>query len=134
METIEIKNGDNYALDIASTALAQIMLTDPNTVKCWGVSKRICLYVNDMPAVGLYVNGFIHKGWVFVALNEGTDTYEVFTVIKEANNPLFVVVDHKDDIYCDMLTSTIDGMIEKDPSWTDEEYNSNVDAWLTETA
>ena len=129
METIRIRKGDEYAKEIAETALYQI---NPRIFCSWGVSKRICVYVNDMPALGLLVNGFIHKGWVFIALNEGADTYEVFTV--KVENKSLNVVAHKDDIYFDMLTSTIDGIVEKDPSWTEEEYKTKVDAWLTKTA
>lgn len=124
MKTIKITTGNEYAKHIAMTALCQI---NPRIFCSWGVEKKICVYVNDMPALGLLVNGFIHQGWVFIALNEGADTYEVFTT-KNAE-----VINHIDDVYCDMLTDTIDGMIERDPSWTDDEYTAKVNAWL-ETA
>lgn len=135
METIKIKitKGDEYARTIATIALCQI---NPRTriFQSWGVEKRICIYVNDMPALGLLVNGFIHKGWVFVALNEGTDTYEVFTTMTNTKAQTIEVVKHIDDVYCDMLIETIDGMVEKDQSWTDEEYEEKIDKWLATTS
>lgn len=133
METIKITKGDEYAKQIATITLCQI---NPRTriFQSCGVEKRICVYVNDMPALGLLVNGFIHKGWVFVALNEGTDTYEVFTTKTNTKAKTIEVVKHIDDVYCDMLTETIDGMVEKDQSWTDEEYEEKIDEWLATTS
>ncbi len=130
METIRIRKGDEYAKHVAMISLCQI---NQRIATSWGISKIICVYVNEMPALGLLVNGFIHQGWVFVALNERTDTYELFTV-ENKDKMVIVVKKHIDDVYCDMLTDTIDGMIERDPSWSDEEYNSKVDKWLSETA
>ena len=131
MDTIKITAGNEYAKHIAMTALCQI---NPRIFCSWGVEKKICVYVDDMPALGLLVNGFIHQGLVFVALNEGTDTYEVFTCKTNSKEQTIEIVKHIDDVYCDVLTDTIDGMIERDPSWSDEEYNSKVDKWLSETA
>lgn len=131
METIKITKGDEYAKTIATNTFSQI---EQRIFYSWGVEKLICVYVNDMPALGLLVNGFIHKGWVFVALNEGTDTYEVFTTKTNTKSQTIEVVKHIDDVYCDMLTDTIDGMVEKDQSWTEEEYEEKIDKWLATTS
>ena len=131
METIKITNGDEYAKQIAEISVSQI---DKNILFSWGVEKMICVCVNDMPALGLLVNGFIHQGWVFVALNEGTDTYEIFTCKTNSKEQTIEIEKHIDDVYCDVLTDTIDGMIERGPSWSDDEYNKKVEKWLSETA
>lgn len=37
----------------------------------WGVSKRIAMIYENRATLALRVNGVLHKGWVYVSLDEG---------------------------------------------------------------
>lgn len=83
----------------------------------WGVSDRAGLYYLNMPTLSLTVNGALHKGKVYVSLNEGADLYEIRLLNKERE-----VVNCITDIYCDQLGRAIDGLVERPQGCTDEEY------------
>lgn len=124
MEKLNVTKGDSYSTEIASTINSQI---DFMTMCSWGVSARYSCYANDMPSLWLVVNGFVHKGDVFVALNEETDTYEVFILDTDMH-----VKEHRTDVYCDMLTNVLDELIERKPEWSDVEYHQMIEEWLAE--
>ena len=88
----------------------------------WGVSSRGFMVYNNMPTLVLRVSGLVHKGWVYVSLNEGTDTYEV---------RLFSVKGHKQkgemvECFCDNLGQILDSLIEKPLKLTDDEYKKKA--------
>ena len=104
--------------EIAKTINEQLFWSiDKWTYFSWGVSKKVFTFYNDMPSLMMRVSGAIHKGWVVISLNEGSDTYEVrlLNVRKEEKAKY-------EDIYCDQLGEFIDGLIEKSPSMTEDEY------------
>ena len=104
--------------EIAKTINEQLFWSiDKWTYFSWGVSKKMFTFWNEMPSLMLRVSGAIHKGWVVVSLNEGSDTYEVRLLnTKKEEKAKY------EDIYCDNLGSFIDGKIEKAPGVTDEQY------------
>ena len=64
--------------EIAKTINEQLFWSiDKWTYFSWGVSKKVFTFYNDMPSLMMRVSGAIHKGWVVISLNEGSDTYEV---------------------------------------------------------
>lgn len=83
----------------------------------WGVSKKVALIYKDMPTLAMKVSGALHKGWVYICLNEGADVYEVFLL-----NNRMREIKHLDEVYCDELGVTIDGLIERAPEISDKEY------------
>lgn len=104
--------------EVAKTINEQLFWSIDKVVYwCWGVSKKVFTFYNDMPSLMMKVSGAIHKGWVVVSLNEGSDTYEVRLLNDKKEEKA-----KYDDIYCDQLGSFIDGLIERSPSMTDEEY------------
>lgn len=87
----------------------------------WGIEKRTALLYENMATLGLKVNGFLHKGWVYISLNEGSDTYEI-RLLKGKK-----VIKLVEDVYCDNLGIILDSLIEKETSTSDEDYKTNVE-------
>jgi len=74
----------------------------------WGVSK---LFQYENKSLFLKVNGYKHSGWVLITL-AWDDTYTVRYLNNQYNE-----VDKETNVYCDVLQSTIDEKIEKQPSY-----------------
>lgn len=87
----------------------------------WGVSKKVASVYKDMPTLILKVNGLIHKGWVYISLNEGRDVYEV----RLMNNRL-EEVKLIEDVYCDNLGRVIDANVERPLEMSHEEYCERI--------
>ena len=43
----------------------------------WGVSKRIATIYENRATLALRVSGVLHKGWVYISLDEGRDCYVI---------------------------------------------------------
>lgn len=84
----------------------------------WGVSKMHYGFYNDMPTLMMRVSGVIHKGWVYISLDEGRDVY----VVTLLNVPRKKVKGQRDEVYCDEIGNVIDSMVERDPELSDELY------------
>ncbi|MFI8379597.1 hypothetical protein [Leeuwenhoekiella sp. NPDC079379] len=82
----------------------QLLKASGSIMWSWGVSKLIN-YQNE--GLLLKVNGHHHKGWVFITL-AWNDTYSIHYL-----NNRYKVKESQTDIYCDMLTRTIDDKIER---------------------
>ena len=103
---------------VAKTINEQLLWSiDMPTYFSWGVSKKVFTYWKDMPSLMLRVSGAIHKEWVVVSLNEGTDTYEVRLLnVKQEEKAVYT------DIYADEVGSFIDSKIERPVGVSDDEY------------
>lgn len=103
---------------VAKTINEQLLWSiDMSTYFSWGVSKKVFTYWKDMPSLMLRVSGAIHKGWVVVSLNEGSDTYEVRLLnVKQEEKAVYT------DIYADEVGSFIDSKIERPVGVSDDEY------------
>lgn len=111
-----------YVKQVATTAWRQLFwsVTMP-VVLSWGVSKKCCTTYNEMPTLMLKVSALVHKGWVYISLNEDKDVYEV-RLMNTKNECIKTV----DEVYCDQLGETIDQLIEKPSSMTEEEYSQKA--------
>ena len=89
-----------------------------DVVMSWGVYKRIATIYNDMATLALRVSGVLHKGWVYVSLDEGRDVYIVTLLSADKKK----VVSVHDEVYCEDLGGLIDSLVERKTEWTDEEY------------
>lgn len=89
-----------------------------DVVISWGVSKRMATVYNDMATLALRVSGVLHKGWVYVSLDEGRDVYIVTLLSADKKK----VVSVHDEVYCEDLGGLIDSLVERKTEWTDEEY------------
>lgn len=84
----------------------------------WGVSKRIATIYKNRATLALRVSGVLHKGWVYISLDEGRDCY-VITLLSSDKKK---VVSVRDEVYCEELGSVIDNLVERKEEWTDEQY------------
>lgn len=85
----------------------------------WGFHRPTAL-PND-EGLAFKVNGFKHKGWVFVRYNEGKDLFDV-----ELRNKSLNVVRDIEDVYFDQLVAVIDHAVEHTENYEEqvkEHYN-----------
>jgi DNA mismatch repair protein MutS len=84
----------------------------------WGVRQKAAIEYEGMATLALRVSGAVHKGWVFISLNEEKDCYEV----RLLNVARTKVKRTLEEVYCDNLGEVLDGLIERKAEWTDEQY------------
>ena len=87
----------------------------------WGVNKMKILLFRDMPTLGINVSGLLHKGWVYISLNEGMDLYEITLLTSN-----YRVIKTIDEVYCDQLAQIVDELVERSPGMTDLEYANAI--------
>lgn len=95
----------DYSREIAGYILS-IFRTNPFVVMSWGINPA-SIEVVDL-GVKFHVQGFKHKGFVQVVLNEGEDLFEV-TLISEEGETLNTI----EHIFVDNLIPIIDDVVEK---------------------
>ena len=96
---------EDYSREIAGYILS-IFRTNPFVVMSWGINPA-SIEVVDL-GVKFHVQGFKHKGFVQVVLNEGEDLFEV-TLISEERE----IVNTIEHIFVDNLICIIDDAVEK---------------------
>ena len=96
---------EDYSKEIAGYILS-IFRTNPFVVMSWGINPA-SIEVVDL-GVKFHVQGFKHKGFVQVVLNEGEDLFEV-TLISEEGETLNTI----EHIFVDNLICIIDDAVEK---------------------
>ena len=89
-----------------------------DVIMSWGVSKRIATVYQDRATLALRVSGVLHKGWVYVSLDEGRDCY-VITLLSADKSKVIKV---RNEIYCEELGSVIDNLVERKEGWTNDMY------------
>jgi len=105
-------------LEIAKTINSQLNATTSFFVRgSWGISKRAATLYNEMPTLALRVSGVLHKGWVYIAYDEGRDLYNLYAVSLRG-----VVKKAVDGVFCDEFGDIIDQMIERSAAMSDAEY------------
>lgn len=108
-------------LEIVNTIREQIRMTTPtNVFWSWGVSKLFATMYNNMPTLALRVSGLLHKGWVYVSYDCGTDTYTVtlLSVQKKVKKTIT-------EVYFDELGEIIDTNIERG-TMSDKQYHKRA--------
>ena len=111
-----------HVLAIANEIRIQIMNTAGFVVfYSWGVSKQEATVLKKLPGLVLHVQGNLLKGKVFIMLDQGTDTYTIVAQPEDSE-----LKQYREDVYFDELWAVLDGLIEKDPKWTKEEYRSHL--------
>ena len=117
METAENRNrGYELAMYIWSILKAQMTV-----ITSWGLDPSKARVIDN--GMEIYVQGFLHKGFVQITLNEGTDLFEIKLLSEERKLVKFI-----DSIYLDCLVNTLDENIEKC-----ENYEQRVSEYLKET-
>ena len=120
---------DIEIMNVALVAQKQLLASVPaNVVMSWGVTQFSCCEFEGMATLIVVVNGFLHKGPVFISYNKGNDLYEVRTV--KNHTKAVEVLMTADEVYCEDLGRVVDRLVEKDCS--DEKYGEKVRESLLE--
>ena len=99
----------NNLMEIVTTINQQLLISAPIHIQMsWGVSKRIACVYMDMPTLKLKVQGFEHKGWVLISLNEGLDLYEIRLMTLKGE-----VVKTVDQVFFDEMGDLVDRLVER---------------------
>ena len=118
---------EDYSKEIAGYILS-IFRTNPFVVMSWGINPA-SIEVVDL-GVKFHVQGFKHKGFVQVVLNEGEDLFEV-TLISEEGETLRTI----EHIFVDNLICVIDSVVEKCENYQErisQEYGIITESSLCE--
>lgn len=117
METAENTNR-SYEL---AMYIWSILKTQMTVIMSWGLDPSKARVIDN--GMEIYVQGFLHTGFVQITLNEGTDLFEITLLSEERETVKFI-----DSIYLDCLVNTLDENIEKC-----ENYEQRVSQYLRET-
>lgn len=118
------KNESSFNKNVAMTIDQQLKAEGLNVYWSWGIDKKCFAEINGMAGLLIRTNGFCHKGWVYVLLNEGEDLYEVYL---QKGKQLKIEKAEKvaDGVFCDMLAGLVDELVETG-NMTEKEYEKNV--------
>jgi hypothetical protein len=106
--------------EIANEIFRQLKATfNINVLWSWGISMQKAMIYRNMPSLGLGVNGYKHKGWVIISLNEGKDLYNIY-LLDESQQ----VTETIEDVFCEDL-EILDSLIETGEI-TEQEYKDKV--------
>jgi len=92
-----------------------------NVLWSWGIAEQRAMMYKSMPSLGIRVNGYQHKGWVIIALNEGKDLYNIYLLDRKQN-----VTQTFEDVYAEDL-EILDSLIETG-EMSEQEYKEKVNA------
>ena len=99
----------------------RILKTQMTIIMSWGLDPSKARVIDN--GMEIYVQGFLHKGFVQITLNEGTDLFEIKLLSEKRELVKFI-----DSIYLDCLINTLDENIEKC-----DNYEQRVSQYLRET-
>lgn len=117
METAENTNR-NYEL---AMYIWSILKTQMTVIMSWGLDPSKAKVINN--GMEIHVQGFLHKGFVQITLNDGTDLFEITLLSDERETVKFI-----EDVFLDCLVNTLDENIEKC-----ENYEQRINEYLRET-
>lgn len=93
--------------------ILSILRTQLMVVFSWGFHRPTAL-PND-EGLAFKVDGFKHRGWVFVKYNEGKDLFDIELRDKSLN-----VVRDIEDVYFDQLITMIDNAVEHTENYEEQ--------------
>ena len=97
---------------IVACAKSQLLAGTPvNVLMSWGITQFAYTTWRDMPTLVVTVNGFLHRGPVFICYNGGEDLYEVYLVKNHTKE--VEVVKFVKEVYADVLGDTVDRLVER---------------------
>ena len=108
--------------EIAREIYRQIKATfNINVLWSWGIAEQRAMNFRNMASLGIRVNGYQHKGWVIISLNEGKDLYNIYLLDKLMN-----VRQTIEDVYVEDL-EILDTSIETG-EMNEQEYSDKVNS------
>lgn len=93
--------------------ILSILRTQLMVVFSWGFHRPTAL--PDDGGLAFKVDGFKHRGWVFVKYNEGEDLFDIELRDKSLN-----VVRSIEDVYFDQLIAVIDNAVEHTENYEEQ--------------
>lgn len=117
MKTNETLNSE-FVNRVAKEAYKAVRYPSISVFFSWGGERFKATTYKGMAALQFRTHGFLHKGNVIVAYNEGTDYYEVYTLKSTGE-----VKEQATDVCFDELQSTIDRFVETKNADSDEYRN-----------
>lgn len=93
--------------------ILSILRTQLMVVFSWGFHRPTAL--PDDGGLAFKVDGFKHRGWVFVKYNEGKDLFDIELRDKSLN-----VVRNIEDVYFDQLIAVIDNAVEHTENYEEQ--------------
>lgn len=90
-------------------------------IMSWGIDPGQAKVIDY--GMEIHVQGFLHKGFVRITLNEGADLFEITLLSENRETVKFI-----DGVYLDCLVKTLDENIEKC-----DNYEQRVNDFLRET-
>ena len=115
-----MENNTNRNLELAMY-IWSILKTQMTVIMSWGLDPSKARVIDN--GMEIYVQGFLHKGFVQITLNEGTDLFEIKLLSEERETVKFI-----EDVFLDCLVNTLDENIEKC-----DNYEQRVSDFLRET-
>lgn len=86
-----------------SNYILSILRTNLNTVWSWGFNSPKTTQIG----LTFKVQGFLHKGWVLVEYNEGSDLFDIKLLTDQLEEVKCI-----EGVYVDQLVDVIDDMVE----------------------
>lgn len=86
--------------------ILSILRMELMVVFSWGFHRPTAL--PDDKGLAFMVNGFKHRGWVFVKYNEGKDLFDI-----ELRGNDMTIISVIEDVYFDQLVNVIDHAVER---------------------
>ena len=128
IRNVPSKNDDKVFFENTIKTILTYISRPQNVYWSWGVTNLAKLYINNMPTLLIYTNGYLHKGWVGISYNEGKDLFEVFKFKtyrnqKALNSETLRNVEHYEEIFFDELHTFIDTLVENNDN---EAYKHKV--------
>ena len=117
---METSDSTNKNLELAMY-IWRILRTQMTVIMSWGIDPSKARVITN--GMEIHVQGFLHKGFVQITLNEGTDLFEITLLSENRETVKFI-----DGIYLDCLVDTIDRAVEKC-----DNYEQRVNDFLRET-
>lgn len=107
-----------YVMQAVETAIQQLLATtQTNVLMSWGIERFLATEFKEMPTLMFHVNGRLFKGYVYVALNEGDDYYEIYLRKDKETETVLL----QEEVCFDEMGDIIDKHIERGTN--KEEYN-----------
>ena len=117
---METSDSTNKNLELAMY-IWRILRTQMTVIMSWGIDPSKARVITN--GMEIHVQGFLHKGFVQITLNEGAGLFEITLLSENRETVKFI-----DVIYLDSLVDTVDRAVEKC-----DNYEQRVSEFLRET-
>ena len=116
---------DRNAIEIGNVIFEQIRSTVPSSyIMSWGAESWTALDSDEGFGLHFKVNGLLHKGFVEIILDRGSDSYTINLLTRTGD-----IANRVENVYVFELGDVLDKLIETGDMSKDE-YKKQVKDWL----